>query len=73
MPRLWPPLFADALAWALAGELAAAKNNDPQKQQWCYQNHRIALADAVAVDQRDQNPHRQRSELAAARFGEGCF
>lgn len=72
-PRLWPPLFADALAWAMAAELAAAKNNDPQKQQWCWQNYRIALADAVALDQRDQNPHRKKSEWNAARFGEGDY
>lgn len=72
-PKLWPPMFADALAWALAGELASAKNNDVQKQQWCYQNHRIAIADAVALEQRDQNPRRKRSEWAAARFGEGDY
>lgn len=72
-PKVWPPVFADALAWALAGELAAAKNNDPQKQQWCYQNYRIAIGDAVALEQRDQNPRRKRSEWTAARFGEGEY
>ncbi|MDR2488770.1 MAG: hypothetical protein LBD42_04685 [Desulfovibrio sp.] len=72
-PAMWPPFFADALAWALAGELAAAKNNDPQKQQWCYQNHRYAVADAVALEQRDQNPRRKRSEWTAARLGEGDY
>ena len=68
-PRLWPPLFADALAWALAGELATAVSNDPRKQQMCYQNHRISLADAIALDQQDQNPRGKISEWTAARFG----
>lgn len=72
-PKSWPPLFADALAWGLAGELAAAVNNDSQKQQWCYQNHRVSLADAIAVDKRNQNPRENRSEWTAARFGEGAF
>ena len=70
-PKLWPALFGDALAWGMAGELAAAVNNDPQKQQQCYQNHRISLADAVAQDKTDQNPTKNRSEWSAARFGEG--
>jgi hypothetical protein len=68
-PRLWPPLFADALAWGLAGELAAAINNDARKQQWCRQNYRIAMADAVAVDKRAQNPMPKKSAWTAARFG----
>jgi hypothetical protein len=72
-PRMWPPFFADALAWALAGELAAAKNNDLEKQQWCYQNHGISLAHAIALDKRDQNPRRPRSAWTAARFGEGDY
>ena len=72
-PKLWPPLFADALAWAMAGELASTINNDMQKQQWCYQNYRIAISDAVAVDQRDQNPHRKKSEMTEARFGGGGY
>jgi hypothetical protein len=72
-PKLWPPLFADALSWGMAGELASAVNNDMQKQNWCYQNQRIALADAVAQDQTDQNPTRKRSEWEAARFGEGDY
>ncbi|MDR2800874.1 MAG: hypothetical protein LBB52_06370, partial [Desulfovibrio sp.] len=45
-PKLWPPSFADVLAWGLAGELASARVNDGQKQNWCYQNYKIALADA---------------------------
>ena len=72
-PTMWPPLFSDALAWAMAGELAAAINNDTQKQQWCYQNHRIALADGVSQDKTDQNPRRNESEFTAARFGGGDF
>jgi len=68
-PTMWPPLFADALAWAMAGELASAINNDTQKQQWCYENHRIALAGGMAQDNTDQNPIPQKSEWGAARFG----
>jgi len=72
-PKLWPPHFADALAWGMAGELASAINNDPQKQQWCYQNHRIAIADAAAIDLGNQNPVGNRSGWTAARFGEEVF
>jgi hypothetical protein len=72
-PKLWPPQFADALAWAMAGELASAINNDVQKQQLCYQSYRIALGDAVALDQRDQNPRQKASEFTAARFGRGDY
>ena len=72
-PKLWPPLFADALAWAMAAELASAINNDAQKQQQCHQAYRIALADAVAVDQTNQNPHPKQAEWTAARFGGGDY
>ena len=70
-PKLWPPMFADTLAWAMAGELASAVNNDQQKQEWCYQKYRIALADAVAVDLSDQNPRPIKSEWNEARFRGG--
>ena len=72
-PNLWPPSFADALAWALAAELASARNNDVQKQQWCLQNYKIALAEAIARDQADQNPRPLKSPWTAARFGEGEY
>ena len=68
-PGLWPPVFADALAWALAGELASARNNDQRRQQWCYQNYKIALSAAMALDQADQNPHGVASAWNAARLG----
>ncbi|MDR1490599.1 MAG: hypothetical protein LBS65_09010 [Desulfovibrio sp.] len=68
-PKLWPPSFADALAWGLAGELASARVNDGQKQNWCYQNYKIALADAIVRDLADQNPRRPRSAWQAARYG----
>ena len=54
-PRRWPPAFADALAWGLAGELASARLNDPQKQNWCYQNYKIVLAEAMARDRSSGN------------------
>lgn len=66
-PRMWPPSFADAMAWAMAGELAAARINDSQKQNWCYQNYEIALAKAAARDRAKQNPHRRRSPWLVAR------
>jgi hypothetical protein len=68
-PRLWPPAFAETLAWGLAGELAAARSNDAQKQNWCYQNYKLALAEAVARDLSGQNRPRPASEWQAARFG----
>jgi hypothetical protein len=67
-PKQWPPQFADALAWAMAGELASAVIHDPQKQNWCYQNYMIALASAIAQDQTNQNPLRKQSEWTATRF-----
>ena len=66
-PRAWPPSFADVLAWALAGELASARINDSQKQNWCYQNYEVALAKAAARDRAKQNPHRKQSSWLVAR------
>ncbi len=66
-PRAWPPSFADALAWAMAGELASARINDSQKQNWCYQNYEVALAKAAARDRAKQNPHRKQSPWLVAR------
>ena len=68
-PKKWPPAFADALAWALAGELASARLNDSQKQNWCYQNYKVALGDAIARDRATQNPYAPVSPWQAARFG----
>jgi hypothetical protein len=72
-PLRWPPFFADALAWALAGEVASARINDSQKQQWCLQNYRIALAEAIARDQAAQNPAPPGSAWNGSRFGEGGY
>ena len=66
-PSAWPPSFADALAWAMAGELASARINDSQKQNWCYQNYEVALAKAAARDRAKQNPHRKQSPWLVAR------
>ena len=66
-PRAWPASFADALAWALAGELASARINDSQKQNWCYQNYEVALAKAAARDRAKQNPYRKQSPWLVAR------
>ena len=66
-PRAWPPSCADVLAWALAGELASARINDSQKQNWCYQNYEVALAKAAARDRAKQNPHRKQSPWLVAR------
>jgi hypothetical protein len=68
-PRQWPPAFADALAWGLAGELASARINETQKQNWCYQNYKLALAEAIALDLSGQNGPRPVSAWRAARFG----
>lgn len=68
-PQKWPPAFADALAWAMAGELASAKLNDSRKQNWCYQNYKVALGDAIARDRATQNPYAPVSPWQAARFG----
>lgn len=68
-PRRWPPSFADALAWALAAELATAKQNDLRRQQFCVQNYEISLSTAIARDCAAQNPHPPVSPWQAARFG----
>jgi hypothetical protein len=70
-PRLWPPLFADALAWGMAAELATGRINDPQRQQMCLQMYRAALAEASAQDMRETNPRPPVSGWNAARFGGG--
>jgi hypothetical protein len=72
-PLLWPPAFADALAWALAAELSPARNNDPQKQAWCLQNYKIALSEAIARDCAGQNPRPPRSVWKTTRFGGAAY
>lgn len=69
-PRLWPPAFADALAWAMAQELASAKLNDSRKQQWAMQNYELALERAIARDCAGQNRFRPVSAWQVARFGQ---
>jgi len=68
-PLRWPPSFADALAWALASELATAKENDMRKQQFCAQNYEISLSTAIARDCAAQNPNAHLSPWKSARFG----
>ena len=68
-PRAWPPAFADALAWAMASELASARLNNTRKQQWAMQNFQIALAAAIARDCAGQNRLAPVSAWKAARFG----
>lgn len=68
-PRRWPPSFADALAWAMAAELASAKNNDSHKQQWAMQNYELTLERAIARDCAGQNRFQPVSAWKAARFG----
>lgn len=70
-PKQWPPAFADALAWALAGELCAARINDTNKQQWCYQNYEVALAKACAQERAFENPRETISPWRAARGNRG--
>lgn len=69
-PLLWPPAFADALAWAMAQELASAKLNDSRKQQWAMQNYELALERAIARDCAGQNRFRPVSAWQVARFGQ---
>ena len=66
-PKVWPPLFADSLAWAMAGELSSARINDTNKQQWCYQNYEVSLAKACAQDRAQQNPQKVPTPWQAAR------
>lgn len=66
-PKLWPPLFAEALVWAMAGELCSARQNDTNKQMMCLQRYEAALAAAKAWDRGAGNPHRDRSAWLAAR------
>ncbi|MDE6734635.1 MAG: hypothetical protein K2J64_04125 [Desulfovibrio sp.] len=68
-PRRWPAAFADALAWAMAAELASAKLNDSGKQQWARQNYELTLERAIARDCAAQNRLRPVSAWQAARFG----
>lgn len=68
-PRAWPPDFADALAWGLAAELASAKLNNSQKQQWAMQNFQLAQDTAIARDCAAQNRLAPVSAWKAARFG----
>ena len=53
-PSGWPPLFADAIAWALAAELATAMVNDVRRHQFCLQNYQTALYQARAAELNSQ-------------------
>lgn len=68
-PALFPPAFTTALAWGLAGVLATARINDPQRQQLCQQNYELYLAEAIARDQNAINPRPAGSAWLDARAG----
>ncbi|MDR1684873.1 MAG: hypothetical protein LBR82_00250 [Desulfovibrio sp.] len=68
-PKRWPAMFADALAWGLASELATARINDPQRQQFYVQMYRGAVTDAAAQNMRENNPQPMQSGWNTARFG----
>ncbi|MDR2604260.1 MAG: hypothetical protein LBC55_02785 [Desulfovibrio sp.] len=69
-PKRWPAGFADALAWGLAAELATARINDPQRQQYYMRMYREVLGEAATQDVREVNPRPMLSAWNAARFGE---
>lgn len=46
-PELYPPLFADALAWKLASMAAAPLTGDPSRSDQAEQRYRLALAGAL--------------------------
>jgi hypothetical protein len=71
-PKRWPAGFADALAWGLAAELATARINDVQRQQYCVRMYREVLGEAAARDMREINPRPVLSAWNAARFGGAC-
>ncbi|MDR2123593.1 MAG: hypothetical protein LBP38_01225 [Desulfovibrio sp.] len=71
-PKSWPAAFADALAWGLAAELAAARINDAQRQQYYMRMYREVLGEAAAQDMREAGPRPVPSAWNAARFGTAC-
>ncbi len=66
-PALFTPLFADAVAWALAAELSTALVNDVRRQQLCLQKYEMALHDARTADARSQHPLRHAGPWIEAR------
>lgn len=54
----WPATFADAVAWALASELATALINDPNRQQMYGDRAKSSLDQAAAVENNSQNKRR---------------
>lgn len=54
-PALWNAGFADAVAWALAAELATALVNDARRQQFYMEKYTVALHEAAANDANSQN------------------
>ena len=55
-PAYFPPLFADAVAWALAAELSTALVNDARRQQFCLQKYELARNEARTADLSFQHP-----------------
>ena len=66
-PATWPPAFADAVAWALASELATALVNDPNRQQFYGEQARRALIHAAAIERNSQRALRKASPWVASR------
>jgi hypothetical protein len=68
-PALWPPAFANALAWSLASVLASSLNNDVRRQQMCQQAALAALATAVNADLGGQRPAKRSGSWVRSRNG----
>jgi len=68
-PGRWPPGFQTALAWGLAAVLATARVNDPQKQLNYFQHYKIALNEAMALDNQMQMPTVEPTPWERGRMG----
>lgn len=66
-PVSWPPLFADAVAYGLAAELATAYVNDTRRQQMFEELMQRKLGEASAVELNSQNRKRKPSPWILAR------
>lgn len=66
-PSSWPPLFADAVAYGLAAELATAYVNDPRRQQMFEEMMQRKLGKAAAVELNSQRRKNKPSPWIMAR------
>lgn len=66
-PVSWPPLFADAVAYGLAAELATAYVNDTRRQQMFEELMQRKLGEASAVELNSQNRKRKPSPWILSR------